>query len=79
MLIANAPKLYAGLRQQWMGATAEQRLALAVQFDQALNEWGIGAQSGFESGGGGGGGGSNEYSMNAQIAQNTAWNAAKTW
>ncbi|HAY12985.1 MAG TPA: hypothetical protein PLB31_09425 [Fimbriimonadaceae bacterium] len=78
LLIANAPKLYAGLRQQWMGASAEQRMMLAAQFDQALNEWGIGAQSGFESGGGGGGGDS-EYSMNAQIAQNTAWNAAKTW
>jgi hypothetical protein len=77
LLIANAPKLYAGLRQQWMGASAEQRMMLAAQFDQALNEWGIGAQSGFESGGGGGG--DSEYSMNAQIAQNTAWNAAKTW
>jgi hypothetical protein len=77
LLFFDAPKLYAGLRQQWMGASAEQRMMLAAQFDQALNEWGIGAQSGFESGGGGGG--DSEYSMNAQIAQNTAWNAAKTW
>ena len=78
LLIANAPKLYAGLRQQYMGASAGQRMMLAAQFDQALNEWGIGAQSGFEFGGGGGGGDS-EYSMNALIAHNTAWNAAKTW
>ena len=78
LLIANTPKVYADLRQQYMGASAGQRMMLAAQFDQALNEWGIGAQPGFESGGGGGGGDS-EYSMNALIAHNTAWNAAKTW
>jgi hypothetical protein len=77
LLIANAPKVYAGLRQQWQAASPAQRMALAQQFSAALDEWGIGAQSSFQSSGGGGGGG--EYSMNAQIAQNTAWNAAKTW
>ncbi len=77
MLIANAPKVYAGIRQQWASASAAQRVAMAQQFGAALDEWGIGAQSSFETSGGGGGSG--EYSMNAQIAQNTAWNAAKTW
>ncbi len=76
LLIANAPKVYAGIRQQWAAASGAQRIAMAQQFGAALDEWGIGAQSSFESSGGGGGGG---YSMNAQIAQNTAWNAAKTW
>lgn len=76
LMIANAPKIYAGLRQQWAAANGAQRLAMAQQFSQALDEWGIGAQSGFEQTSGGG---SSEASMNAQIAQNTAWNAAKTW
>lgn len=76
LLIANAPKVYAGLRQQWQAASGAQRLAMAQQFGAALDEWGIGAQSSFEQSSGGGSG---EYSMNAQIAQNTAWNAAKTW
>lgn len=80
MLIANAPKIYAGLRQQWAAASLEQRLAYSQQFSACLTEWGIGA-SGFEQsgGGGGGGGGNGEYGMNAQIAMNTAWNSAKTW
>ena len=77
LLIANAPKIYAGIRQQWAAATPQARLAMAQQFGAALDEWGIGAQSSFDSSSGGGG--SSEYSMNAQIAQNTAWNAAKTW
>lgn len=77
MLIANAPKIYAGLRQQWAGSTMEQRLMMSQQFGQCLTEWGIGT-SGFEQSGGGGGGGG-ENSMNAQIAMNTAWNSAKTW
>lgn len=77
-LIANAPKVYAGIRQKWQSAKMEQRLLMAQQFSAALDEWGIGAQSSFEQSGGGGGG-SSDYSMNAQIAQNTAWNAAKTW
>jgi hypothetical protein len=76
LLIANAPKVYAGIRQQWQSAPQAQRLVLAQQFSAALDEWGIGAQSSFEQSSGGGSG---EYSMNAQIAQNTAWNAAKTW
>lgn len=76
LMIANAPKIYAGVRQQWAAANGAQRLAMAQQFSQALDEWGIGAQSGFEQTSGGG---SSEASMNAQIAQNTAWNAAKTW
>lgn len=79
MLIANAPKIYAGLRQQWAKSGIEQRLLMSQQFNQCLTEWGIGT-SGFEqSGGGGGGGGDGEYGMNAQIAMNTAWNSAKTW
>ena len=79
LMIANAPKIYAGLRQQWAAGSLEQRLAYAQQFEACLTEWGIGA-SGFEqSGGGGGGGGGGENSMNAQIAMNTAWNSAKTW
>lgn len=80
MLIANAPKIYAGIRQQWAGASAQQRLAMAQQFEAALTEWGIGGGGGggFEQSGGGGGG-DGEYGMNAQIAMNTAWNSAKTW
>lgn len=76
LLIANAPKIYAGIRQQWQAAPPAQRLVMAQQFGAALDEWGIGAQSSFQQSSGGGSG---EYSMNAQIAQNTAWNAAKTW
>lgn len=78
LLIANAPKVYAAIRQQWQAAAPAQRLAMAGQFAAALDEWGIGATSSFNESNGGGGG-SGEYSMNAQIAQNTAWNAAKTW
>ncbi len=78
LLIANAPKIYAGIRQQWAAATPQARLVMSQQFGAALDEWGIGAQSSFDSSSGGSGG-SSEYSMNAQIAQNTAWNAAKTW
>lgn len=78
LLIANAPKVYAAIRQQWQAAAPAQRLAMAQQFGAALDEWGIGASSSFNESNGGGGG-SGEYSMNAQIAQNTAWNAAKTW
>lgn len=75
LVIANAPKVYAALRQQWQAATPFERTQLAAQYGQALDEWGIG-NSGFEQSSGGGGG---EMSMNAQIAQNTAWNSAKTW
>ncbi len=78
LLIANAPKIYAAIRQQWQAASPAQRLAMAQQFSAALDEWGIGAASSFDQSNGGGGG-SGGYSMNAQIAQNTAWNAAKTW
>lgn len=78
LLIANAPKVYAAIRQQWQAASAAQRLAMAGQFAAALDEWGIGATSSFNESNGGGGS-SGGYSMNAQIAQNTAWNAAKTW
>lgn len=78
LMIANAPKIYAAIRQQWQAAAPAQRLAMAQQFSAALDEWGIGATSSFDQSNGGGGG-SGEYSMNAQIAQNTAWNAAKTW
>ncbi len=79
LMIANAPKIYAGLRQQWAAGSLEQRFAYAQQFDACLTEWGIGA-SGFQSSGGGGNGGySQEASNNADIAVNTAWNAAKTW
>ncbi|MFM9873212.1 MAG: hypothetical protein ACKVQS_07075, partial [Fimbriimonadaceae bacterium] len=79
LVIAKAPKIYAGLRQQWAAGSLEQRFAYAQQFDACLTEWGIGA-SGFESSGGGGNGGySQEASNNADIAVNTAWNAAKTW
>lgn len=76
LLIANAPKVYAGIRQQWQAAQPLERVAMAQRFGAALDEWGIGAQSSFQQSSGGGSG---EYSMNAQIAQNTAWNAAKTW
>lgn len=77
MLIANAPKIYAGLRQKWAAGSLETRFAMAQQFDAALTEWGIGS-TGFEQSGGGGGSGGGS-SMNAEIAMNTAWNSAKTW
>ncbi len=76
LMIANAPKIYAAIRQQWQAAAPGQRLQMAQQFGAALDEWGIGASSSFSESNSGGG---SEYSMNAQIAQNTAWNAAKTW
>lgn len=76
LVIANAPRIYAGLRQDWMKASPQRRLDLAQVFGACLDEWGIGAQSSFESTGTSSGGGE---SLNAQIAQNTAWNAAKTW
>lgn len=77
LVIANAQKVYAGLRQQWQSATPAQRLALSQQFGAALDALGLKEGGSFEevSGGSGGGGGSDL----AAIAQNTAWNAAKTW
>lgn len=75
LLIANAPKVYAGIRQQWAAASGAQRLAMAQQFSGALDEWGIGAQSSFQQSSGG----TTGSSLNADIAQNIAWNAAKTW
>jgi hypothetical protein len=77
LMIANAPKIYAGLRQQWASSNGAQRLTMSQQFEAALTEWGIGSQGFEQTEGGGGGGGEN--SMNAQIAMNTAWNSAKTW
>lgn len=75
MVIANAPKVYAAIRQAWQSATPAQRAQLAKQFSNSLNSLGLTNGGGFESSGGGGGGGSDL----AAIAQNTAWNAAKTW
>lgn len=74
LVIANAGRVYAGLRQQWAAAGDEQRLALAGQFGAALDEWGIGSTSVSVSSGGGEGG-----TTMGELAQNAAWNAAKTW
>ncbi len=75
MVIANAPKVYAAIRQAWQTATPAQRAQMAKQFANSLNSLGLTNGGGFEQSGGGGGGGSDL----AAIAQNTAWNAAKTW
>lgn len=74
LIIANAQKVYAALRQQWAAASPAQRQQLAVAFGQALDSLGLKEGGSFESTSGGGGG-----SDLAAIAQNTAWNAAKTW
>lgn len=76
LVIANAQKIYAGMRQQWMSATPEQRLMLGGQYGHALDSFGLPEGGVTESAGGGGGGGGSDL---AAIAQNTAWNAAKTW
>jgi hypothetical protein len=77
LVIANAQKVYAGMRQQWMAATMEQRYALGVQYGQALDSFGLPEGGVTETAGSGGSG--SDGSMLAACAQNTAWNAAKTW
>ena len=40
-LLANAEKLYAGVRMTWQAADPSQRALLAQQYSQALNEMGF--------------------------------------
>lgn len=75
IVIANAPKIYAAIRQKWQSASASERAMMARQFSNSLDSLGLREGGSFEQSGGGGGGGSDL----AAIAQNTAWNAAKTW
>lgn len=75
LVIANAPKVYAGMRQMWQSATLEQRVMLSQQYGGALDQMGLKEGGSFEQSSGGGGNGETL----AAIAQNTAWNAAKTW
>jgi hypothetical protein len=73
LVIANAPKIYAALRQIWQSATPQQRVGIAKEFGASLDSMGIKDGSKMQSSGGGNG------SMMADLAQNAAWNAAKTW
>lgn len=75
LVICNAQKVYAAIRQQWQSATPQQRLAISRQFSSSLDSLGLKEGGSFQQSSGGG----SDGSTLAAIAQNTAWNAAKTW
>jgi hypothetical protein len=77
-LLANAEKLYAGVRMTWQAADPSQRALLAQQYSQALNEMGFTVGS---SGGGGGSAwddvaGKDASTIKAELAMSYAGSAA---
>lgn len=76
LVICNAQKVYAAIRQAWTSATPQGRVAIARQFSTALDGMGLREGGSFQQSSGGGG---SDGSAMAALAQNTAWNAAKTW
>jgi hypothetical protein len=86
LILANAQRIYSGLRGQYMQASPQERALLAQQYAQALDSLGLVVPQAGGGGGGGGGGsawddvqGYDSGKLRGELMMNSAFLSVNSW